>query len=152
MANTFDNRQGDLGLYNTLNGGTIKIQNGEPLMDQGLETAVYISLEGAGEKPWFANEYLTESEKITSQFAKFRQSRELSSGVIVASEDLIKKDLQWLINDKATTSINPTMRIIGRNRVEIVIDVTIDGKTFQLSPFQLNWKAQDEYPLHNRVE
>jgi len=148
---TFDNRQGDLGLYNTLNGGTIKVANGEPIMDQGLQTAVYISLEGSGEILWFANEYLTESQKITSRFAKFRQGRELSSGVIVASEDLIKKDLQWLVDDKAASKIDASMRIIGRNRVEIIIDVAIDNKTLRLSPFQLNWKSQDEFPLNTRV-
>lgn len=147
----FDPRQGDLGLFNTLNGGNITVTNGEPVMDQGLETAVYLSLEGSGDRDWFANEYLLPAQQITSRFAKYRQGRELSSGVIATSEDLIKQDLQWLVDVKAASKVDATMSIIARNRVEIRVTVDIDGKTLPLSPFQLNWKAQEEYPLNTRV-
>jgi len=148
---TFDPRQGDLGLFQTLDGGDLRVVNGEPVMDQGLEAAVYLSLEGAGATDWWANEYYPQAQQIVSRFAKFRQSRSLTSGVITISEDLIKQDLTWLVSEKVASKVDVSMVAVSRNRVEITVVVEIDGKAFKLSPFQLNWQAQESYPLNQRI-
>jgi phage gp46-like protein len=118
----FDPRQGDLYLFPTLDGGNISVKNGEPVMDQGYESAVYISLEGSSD-PWFANEFLLPNRQIRSLFAEYRKGRELTSGVINTSIDLIKQDLKWLIDTKAADTINVSMSIIARNRVEIRVEI-----------------------------
>jgi phage gp46-like protein len=146
----FDNRQGDLYLFNTLDGGEIVVANGEPVMDQGLESAVYISLEGAS-TPWFANEFLLENQKIQSKFAQYRKGQTLTSGVINTSIDLIKQDLAWLKKVKAADEIIVLMSIIARNLVQIDISIRIGTQVLKLSPFQLNWVAQETFPANQRI-
>lgn len=146
----FDNRQGDLYLFDTLDGGEINVQNGEPVMDQGLESAVYISLEGAS-TPWFANEHLPENRRIESKFAQFRKGQTLTSGVINTSIDLIKQDLAWLKRVKAADEIIVLMSIVARNLVQIDISIRIGLQVVKLSPFQLNWQAQENNPANQRV-
>lgn len=146
----FDNRQGDLYIFSTLDGGEIVVKNGEPVLNQGLETAVYISLEGS-KSDWFANEFLQGSQKLISSFAKYRESVTLTTGVINTSIELIKQDLQWLINDKIANAINVNMNIIGNNRVEIKISIRNGREEIKLSPYQLNWNAQQDYPVNARI-
>lgn len=146
----FDNQQGDLYLFNTFDGGEIAVTNGQPVMDQGFESAVYITLEGASD-PWWANEFLLENQKIESRFARFRKGRPLTSGVINTSVDLIKQDLQWLKRVKAADELIVDMIIIARNTVQIDIAIRIGNETIKLSPFQLNWQAQRDNPANKRV-
>jgi phage gp46-like protein len=146
----FDNRQGDLYLFSTLDGGNIKVENGEPVMDQGFESAVYISLEGADE-PWFANEFLLPNQQIKSRFAEYRKAQPLTSGIINTSIDLIKQDLHWLIDTKAADEIIADMTIVSRNRVEISVEIRIGQENVTISPFQLNWGAQQNNPASKRV-
>lgn len=146
----FDPRQGDLYLFPTFDGGDISVTNGEPVMDQGFESAVYISLEGVDEN-WYANEFLSPNQQLRSRFAEYRKGRELTSGVINTSIDLIKQDLKWLIDTSAVDTIDVDMSIVARNRVEIFISIRIGQKTLTLSPFQLNWNAQENYPANLRV-
>ncbi len=146
----FDNRQGDLYIFDTLDGGEINVQNGEPVMDQGFESAVYISLEGAS-IPWFANEHLLENQKIESKFAQFRKGQTLTSGAINTSIDLIKQDLAWLKRVKAADEIIVLMSIVARNLVQIDISIRIGLQVVKLSPFQLNWQAQETNPANQRI-
>lgn len=146
-----DPRQGDIFLFPILDGtGNIKIVDGEPIMDQGFETAVYISLEGDNGEGWFGNEYLEESQKIVSSFAAFRKGAPLTSASILTAEELIASDLQWLINEDAATDVNVSITIISRNMIEVNIEILIDDVKVPLSPYQLNWKAQEENPAHER--
>lgn len=147
-----DPRQGDIYLFPILDGtGNIKIVNGEPVMDQGFETAVYISLDGDNGEGWFGNEYLNESQKIESKFAKFREGSDLTSSSILTGEELILQDLQWMINETIADEINVFMSIVGRNKVEILIEIIKDKDKILLSPFQLNWKAQKDDPANERL-
>ncbi len=144
-----DPRQGDIFLFPILDGtGNIKIINGEPVMDQGFETAVYIYLEGDNGQDWFGNEYLNESQKIISKSAAFRKGAELTSSSILTFEELVLLDLQWMLDDSVASTINATAIIIGRNRIEVAVEIFIDDDKIDLSPFQLNWKAQEDNPAH----
>lgn len=146
-----DPRQGDIYLFPILDGtGNIKIVNGEPIMDQGFETAVYISLEGDNGDGWFGNEYLNVSQQITSKSAAFRKGAELTSSSILTYEELVSQDLQWMINVSIANSVNVAASIIGRNLIEVAIEIFIDDDKITLSPFQLNWKAQEDNPASEK--
>ena len=147
----FDSRQGDIFLFNTLDGGEIQIVLGEPVMDQGFESAVYLSIAGSKTKDWFANEYLPTNRQIKSRFAKFAEGRELTSSSILTGEELAKKDLQWMIDTGIADSVDLTMVEVSRNRVEIEVIVLIGDEEVRVSPFQLNWAAQRDFPASERV-
>ena len=146
-----DPRQGDIFLFPILEGtGNISIVDGEPIMDEGFETAVYISLEGDNGDGWFGNEYLEEDQRIVSTFAEFRKGAALTSSAILTAEELIQDDLAWMINQGIATEITVGVSIVGHNRVQIDIEILIENDKVALSPFQLNWKAQENNPASGR--
>ncbi len=147
----FDSRQGDLFLFNTLEGGEIKIVLGEPVTDQGFESAVYLSIAGSKTKDWFANEYLSSNKQIKSRFAKFAEGRELTSSTLLTGEELAKKDLEWMVDTKLADSVDLVMIGVARNRVEIEVTILIGDKEVKISPFQLNWEVQRNFPASERV-
>lgn len=147
----FDPRQGDLYLFPTEQGGNIKITDGEPVMDQGLETAVYISLLGDDGTGWFGNEYLNNAQKITSQFAQFIQSNALTSASILTAEEKALQDLQWMLDEGISDDNNVTISIIDRNRVNVLVEIYADGNRISVNEFQLNWFAQKDNPASGRI-
>lgn len=147
----FDKRQGDLYLFTTLDGGEISATLGEPVMDQGFETAVFLSLAGSESEAWWANEYLSKAQQIDSKFAAFAQANPLTSSTILTGEDLAGQDLAWMIDVGIADSVIVSMRAVKRNRVEVSITITIDGQDVLVSPFQINWGAQRDFPANERV-
>ena len=148
-----DPRQGDIFLFPILEGtGDIKIQNGEPIMDQGFETAVYISLEGGTGKvkDYFGNQYLDEDQQIVSKSADFREGAPLTSNSILTHDELAAQDLEWMKNVGIADDVDVETSIIGKNRIEVAVDILKDGDKVALSPFQLNWKAQRDNPANER--
>ena len=147
----FDPRQGDLYLFPTLDGGEISATLGEPVMDQGFESGAFIALAGAVSKAWWGNEYLTKDQQVESKFAKFAEANALNSATILTGEDLAKQDLEWLVRTKAADTVDVSMSAVSRNRVTVNVVILIGEQKVFVSPFQLNWGAQRDYPASDRI-
>lgn len=147
-----DPRQGDIFLFPGPEGvGNIRIINGEPVMTQGFESAVYISIDGDNGDGWWANEYLSQAQKVQSKFAAYRKGTPLTSGALLTGEELILQDLQWIIDTNAADKVLSYLSIIGKNKVQADIRISIDGVLVNMNPFQLNWKAQKDFPAIGRI-
>lgn len=146
---TFDKRQGDLALTNTLDGGEITVLNGEPVMDQGFGTAVFLSI--AGPSDWWANEYLRLSQRLIGQLQNFIRGNTLTSGNLRTAEEFGKQDLQWMIDDGIAQEIDLTIRAISRNKIEFLWWITTPLGTVEQNKFLLNWQAQRDYPVSERI-
>jgi phage gp46-like protein len=145
-----DPRQGDIFLFSQLDGGEISIKNGEPVMDQGFESAVYLSL-GGSISDWWGNEYLDDNEKIISLSGAFAQDNELTSASLLTYEELVLKDLEWFINTKIADTINVTAVAVSRNKTEVSIEIIAAGDTKIINPFLVNWNQQRDYAASERV-
>lgn len=132
-------RQGDLYLFQTLDGGNIEIVNGEPVMDGGFESATYLSLFGADSSTHWMNEYQSESEKMTGQFYNFIKSNPKTVLNINKAQELAKLDLQWFINDGIADTINAEITSSSVNRIELVVEILLNGETISSNEYKINW-------------
>lgn len=148
-----DPRQGDLYLFSILEGnGNIRIVNGEPIMDQGFETPVYISIEGGtgNVEDWFGNDYLSEAQQIVSKSAEFREGSPLTSSSILTHDELVAQDLEWMITVGIADDIDIETTITGKNRIGMKVDILKDDDKVATIEWQLNWKAQRDNPANER--
>lgn len=140
--------QGDIDLFNTVDGGEIAVELGIIRMTYSPKVAVYLSLfggnvedDGTADSPlqWWGN--VLESEDA----ARFRSRTQhqlsklpATSNSLNAIEDAARQDLDWMIREGAANSVEVSASIPAVNTVEIAI--TLNGD--ETMRFAENWKAQ----------
>lgn len=116
--------QGDVLLFQSLDGGEIKVENGRIVMTTGLETAVYLSLFSPDD--WFLNDVAdTNEERLSSETEQVINTLPNVSKNYPLLEQAIRNDLSWLTSQKLAQSISASVSSNQINRVNIVIN--IDG-------------------------
>ena len=99
---------GDVRLSLSADGGIIKIRGGQPEMDEGLETAVNISLFSEGE--YWGNAAAPEAEAVGSGFlASLRVP--LSNQARLDVIEAARASLAWLVSSGIATSVEPPATI-----------------------------------------
>jgi phage gp46-like protein len=116
--------QGDVLLFQSLDGGEIKVENNQIVLTAGLESAVYLSLFSPAD--WFLNDVAdTNEEKLSSETEQIVGRLPNVSKNYPLLEQAIKNDLSWLTSQKLAKSISASVSSNQINRVNIVIN--IDG-------------------------
>jgi phage gp46-like protein len=144
-------RQGDILLLQTDDGGNIKIVNGEPEMDGGLESATYMSLFQSDGKAHWMEEYQTEDEKTGSQFYNFIIGNQKTVSNINRAITFIELDLAWMINQGLADEFDFDYEDINVNRSKFSISIKKDGSTISGAEFEINWGFQKENPGSGRI-
>lgn len=144
-------RTGDILIFNTLSGGTIQTVNGEPEMTGGFESAVYITLFGGNGNDLWMNEYLTEEEKIKSEFIGFIESAPLTLFNIKRAEQLAQTDLKWFIDSGIADIIEIEIEATGNKRIDLTVDIQKDKETLFKNIYQINWGFQESSPSSGRI-
>lgn len=145
-------REGDLYLYQTPDGGEISVKNGEPVMDGGFQTAMYLSLFGnTTGREWWGNEYLTESEKLKGEFYSFINGSPKSVANILQAEELAKKDLNWFLTEKIADEINVNITSEDQDRISLSVEILANGVIIDKNIFKINWGLEKESPADLRV-
>jgi phage gp46-like protein len=128
----------DVRLFHGPDGGDIEYVNGQAVLGDGLETAVYLSLFGGNQvdsgrasddsRQWWGN--LTESSaarKYRSEFQYLLARLPATTGNLVALQDAALRDLAWMSPDIARSiTVVLTMPALNRVRAQIQIE-THDG-------------------------
>lgn len=146
-----NNFSGDPAFKIDKNGSTLVFREGQPVMDQGFENAVLISL--LTERNWPGNALLrNESNKIGSDVQKSNKLPINRDGLNKRS-DAITKALQWaktdgLFKDVIVSVTNPSGSIILANIR--IIPPNGEAVNLTLENFGLNWRMQKENPAHRR--
>jgi len=138
--------EGDIYLFNTNDGGNIIIENGEPLIDGGLDTSVYVSL--FSDYNWWGNEISSDSQKLNSKIQSILD-RTLTNQTRLDAIEYAKEALQWLIDDNIAKEIN--VDAIISNVETMVIDIEIvqpDFETITNVRYEINWKNQLINPVN----
>jgi len=144
-------RQGDLYLNDTPDGAEIINTNGEPVMDAGLETAVYISIYGEEGDPGWMTEYQGESEKLKCKFYNFIKGNNKTISNIRKGELLLLDDLSWFKKDGIADKINISIVSTDRNKILIKVEMLADGETIFKNNYNLNWFYQKNLPASGRI-
>jgi phage gp46-like protein len=131
----------DVVLFSTVEGGEITCEAGQIALDDGVETAVYISLFGANEDDsgdddgksveWWGNKVESDStKKLRSRTQYLLRSIALTSASLLLIEDAVAQDLQWMLDTKLADAVVPSASIPALNTVKIDVKIEIQDKTF----------------------
>ena len=130
---------GDVRLISTEDGGEIEIVSGQPLMDQGLETAVYISIFSGPD--WWGNAISEPDEKVESEIENLYSST-LSNKTRLDAEEYVRKALAWMIRSGIAKKIEVSATLPAPGILGLDILITQPGDTVINLRYQINWSAQ----------
>ena len=146
--------QGDPAVTITEDGAKMKFINGQPVMDQGLENAVLISL--FTKKGYWGNALITEeSKKIGSDVEVTALEPIVSIQSINNMTDAIDKALSWMTDTKLSQENEITVTNPTSNNLKATIKITPPGRDSQTLLFLkngLNWIAQAQNPASERMK
>jgi len=134
-----DAYDGDIFIYPTADGGDINIQAGQPDMDRGLWTAVYLSLFSAS--GWWGNAIADEGEKAESTLD------DAMTGMLTPStrqdiEEAARKALAWMVTAGIAASVTVAASITTATMLSLVVTVAQPNADPLTYKFALNWAAQ----------
>jgi hypothetical protein len=118
----------DVLIYETGNGGDLKLRGNDLATVEGYENAPYLSMFGGNR--WWGN-YLVPDNPFAAKTEEALRTNALTSAGRIAIEDAVKEDLKFL-NDIPDTVYTVSTTIANSNRIDIVVN--INGK-----PFELQW-------------
>lgn len=142
----------DVHLFQTDDGGEIRSENGQVDTNDGLETAVYLSLFGGNEsdsgleaddpRQWWGNVGETDPARhYRSQTQHLLRSIPATSENLRRVEDAARNDLAWLV--EIATRVGATASIPAVNQVRIVTPIEIDDRRYDFV-FTEAWRRSVE--------
>jgi len=155
------NYDGDVKLIPTEDGGQITIQSGQPVMDDGLETAVIISLftdrrardddelpdpNNPDKRGWWGDLVAeVEDDQIGSRLWLLERSK-TTPDVLVKAKEYAEEALDWLISDgiakRGEVEVerqNPG----GNDRLAILVKIFQSDEAGEIAlKFNTRWEAQ----------
>lgn len=137
-------REGDLKLYQTVDGGEIVVSFGEPEMEGGLFTSVFISLFESDTTDYWMNGFLEESEKVEGRFYSYIKGQSKTPSTMQRAIELAKLDLDWMIKNKIADEINVDISSIDVKRISLKIEIVKNSFTILESKFDINWSYTAE--------
>jgi phage gp46-like protein len=134
----------DVRLFQTEDGGEIELVGGQITLDEGLDSAVFLSLFGGndddsgldGDKPrqWWGNvDELDEARKYRSLTQYLLRSLPLIPNNLRRIEDAAVSDLAWMIESKLASFVGATATMPGRNTIKLALKIEIQSKPFEPS-------------------
>ena len=144
---SFDQFDGDPKLIVTKNGSTLKYVNGQPVMDQGFENQVNISLLTTS---WIGNIFFdNESERIGSEFEEATKKTITLSSLT----DIERKAEEALVSIYFGSIIALVTNPVA-NKLDVNINIKPnvgEGGNILLSNNGNNWISQAKYPANERI-
>jgi phage gp46-like protein len=115
-------QQGDVLIFQTVDGGNMSLTDGFVDMTKNLETSIYFSLFAPVD--WFLNDLVDiDEDKLISQTEQFLATHANISANYELLEQAIKNDLQWLIDNKIAASVIIDITSKAINKINIKINV-----------------------------
>jgi len=149
----------DVRLFHTSDGGDIELAGDglstEVALNNGLETAAYLSLFGGNERhpgrtydngtdqrphslQWWGNHGEPEARKQTSETQHLIRELPPSSGNLRRLEDAAVNDLQWFKDEKIVSEVEATASLITSTRVSLLVQLVVDTEEFDFA-FETDW-------------
>jgi phage gp46-like protein len=141
----------DVAIRSAPDGSEIECIAGQLTMDDGVESAVFLSLFGGNEddsgdqgddvKSWWGNvgESLPERQ-YRSETQSLLRSIPATSSNLLRIENAITNDLKWMTDTKLATLVNAEASIPALNAVKMTITIVIQQVEFVIE-FSKKWGA-----------
>jgi phage gp46-like protein len=148
------NFEGDALLYETVDGGELKIDDGIFVFDKQFLTAVYLSLFGGNKddsgkiknnKEWWGNMLngIYENEKLKSRFQYIITGFPMTVKTIKEAETAALVDLEWFTKEKIADEINIYGQAAGKNRFNLNIEIKKDKRTLFKNNYFVPWGVEN---------
>lgn len=145
--------EGDLALFNNRTNGEIFSKNGEPKMEQGLGTAVFISLFSGPTGAFWGNELSNDNdEHYGGEFEKLAESLDATVENALEMQEAILNDLQWMKNKAIAIKIEVTSSIESGDTVIFDLKITRPDEEAEGFRFSTSWTGQFLNPSHIGIE
>lgn len=129
----------------------IRLERGEPDVDDGLETAVLVSLftdrrEG-DERGWWGDAF--DDEPLGSRLWKLDREK-MTPAIIGQAQTYCQEALEWLKTEGIASKILIDISIISSDKLGIAVEITRpNGETVGYK-WRYLWKYQELEPVNNR--
>tara|TARA_Y100000310_G_scaffold243676_1_gene248259 strand:- start:28101 stop:28553 length:453 start_codon:yes stop_codon:yes gene_type:complete len=144
----------DIGIFYENSCFDLKIQNGDLAFDNGLETAVTISIFSdkrvtedelpdlmTSKRGWWGDMFPVEpNDQLGSRLWTMERDKILTN-TLRRSEELIRESLQWMLEDGVARSISVTSSF-NENKI-LISEIFIERPNEDQTRFQINWEAQE---------
>lgn len=148
----YDYYQGDPRLIFELEGVTLSVKAGQPIMDQGFENVVLLDL--FVDPEWWGNYVETdETKKIGSNFESVAREAATVDG-IYKTQEAAKAALQHMIDENLASDVITAARNPSGSKVELAVLIKAPGSdlyTLLATKHGPNWLAQRDYPAYKRI-
>lgn len=145
---------GDPAVTITPDGAKMKFINGQPVVDQGLENAVLISL--FTRRGYWGNSLISEeSKKIGSDVEVTALEPIVNIQSVNNMTDAIDRALKWMTDTKLSQNNEITVTNPSSNNLRATIKITPPGRDSQTLLFLkngLNWIGQALNPASERLK
>lgn len=139
--------EGDLALFNNLTHGEIFVENGVPKMEQGLLTAVYISLFSGGVGKYWGNELSNdEAEHYGGEFEPLAEALDATVENALDLQEAILNDTRWMINEGIATNIEVSSSIENGEIINFDLIITRPDEKSESFKFSNSWQGQFANP------
>jgi phage gp46-like protein len=148
------NFEGDIFLYETVDGGEVKEESGLFIPDKQFSTAVYLSIFGGNKDDsgkvkndtgWWGNllDGTLENEKLKSRFQYIITGFPMTVKNIKEAETAAALDLKWFIDEKIADEVDIYGRAIGKNKFNLTIELRKDIRTLFKNTYFLLWGVEN---------
>lgn len=146
--------QGDVLLYDTVDGGEISFSDDNLIMDDtGFETAIYLSLFGGNELDdgsestlkyeWWGNKLEDDPKyKLTSQTQNIIHGYPATPNNLNKVKEAVKQDLAWMISEGIIDNLTITATIPNKNRLNLTVEGIKDKEKIINTTYELNWLSK----------
>ena len=139
---------GEPKLIPTPDGARLDFSGGQPLMEQGLENAVYLSL-FVGD--WWGNATVPERDRQASRVQQVADRATLSNRSRLDIEAAANEALGWMVNDGIAESVRTTAVLVGVQTAELTVTIEQPGASPVILRYQVNWDKQRDATDAGRV-
>jgi phage gp46-like protein len=130
---------GDIRLSLSQDGGIIKIRGGQPDMDDGLTTAVNISLFSQGD--WWGNALADDGEEVGSTFLD-SLAAPLTNQARLDVIESAKRALAWMTDTGIAGSVDVQATIPAIGRLDLSITIRQPERAPTVFRYTVNWQNQ----------
>jgi phage gp46-like protein len=143
---------GDPAIKISENGSTIVVKGGQPVMDEGLENIVNISLFTT--PGWFGNIFASnDDEKIGSEFMAVASSS-ITKTSLLDTKNQAEQDLDWIIKNNIASKIEVDVTNPGSRNLQVqerIYKPSGELETLLQNRYGQNWISQLSDSAHGRI-
>ena len=144
-------QQGDVFIFQTVDGGEVNIEDGLVQMSGGLSTAAYLSLFGGNEDDdgsktdktftWWGNIDESQPEmQYRSETQHLVNTLFATTGNLRRIEDAAKRDLAWFVSGGVASFVDAVASLPSIGRLDLAVRIEARGEEYEFT-FVANWRA-----------